>query len=176
MKRDKLLTIRISEEKRKAFNSWCERRNYSSSGFLYEIIEDCLDNSIDPSILTETSLSGKNIDIKRQQQLDKRIDNLEQVISRQSIDLERVKQLDKRIDKLEQISQRVEKLERFAFSSVQTAKRTKSEQLNSTTKLVDQQVDLSSKEKRLEGKKRERGTELQEKLRQQAVDILWAKK
>jgi hypothetical protein len=149
MKRDKLLTIRIDEEKRKAFNSWCKEQNYSCSKFLSDIIEACLDNRIDKSILTEISVSSQSRDIKRQQQLDKLL------------------------DKLEQISQRVSKLERFAFSTPETAKKTTREpphstsnRLNLATQLVDQKSEPPSST----------SSQLKEDLRQRAIDILWANK
>lgn len=81
MARDKLLTIRIEEDKREAFNNWCESRDYNYSKFLYEVIEACLDGRIDESIL-----SSQKLDNNLAEKLDKRIDKLERKIDSQSID------------------------------------------------------------------------------------------
>ena len=101
MARDKLLTIRIEEDKREAFNNWCESRNYNYSKFLYEVIEACLDNRIDESILT-----SQNIENNLANRLDKRIDKLEQQIDSKSID----SKIDKNVVSTEDLEGAIAKL------------------------------------------------------------------
>ena len=81
MGRNKLLTIRIEEGKREAFNNWCEKRNYNYSKFLYEVINACLDGRIDESIVSSQSLDANLVD-----RINDRIDKLEQDLDSQSID------------------------------------------------------------------------------------------
>ena len=80
MARDKLITVRIEEEKREAFKQWADSRNQDASSLLYDFIDACLDERIDESILSRSS--------NPTQQLDNRIANLE----------ENLKELDKQLD------------------------------------------------------------------------------
>lgn len=82
MSRDKLLTIRIEEEKREAFNSWCEARDYSYSKFLYEVIDHCLSGRIDESIF-----SGESVDTNLASSLSDRMKHIEQLVTDRSINL-----------------------------------------------------------------------------------------
>lgn len=82
MSRDKLLTIRIEEEKRLAFNNWCEARDYSYSKFLYKVIEGCLSGRIDESIF-----SGEPVDNDLAVCLSDRMKHIEQLVTDSSINL-----------------------------------------------------------------------------------------
>lgn len=82
MSRDKLLTIRIEEETREAFNNWCEARGYSYSRFLYEVVEGCLSGSIDESIL-----SSKRVDSDIASKLAKRMESVEKLVSENALTL-----------------------------------------------------------------------------------------
>lgn len=82
MSRNKLLTIRIEEEKRLAFNNWCEARDYSYSKFLYKVIESCLSGRIDESIF-----SGEPVDNDLAVCLSERMKHIEQLLSDRSINL-----------------------------------------------------------------------------------------
>lgn len=82
MSRDKLLTIRIEEEKRLAFNNWCEARDYSYSKFLYKVIEGCLSGRIDESIF-----SSEPVDNDLASSLSDRMKHIEQLVTDRSINL-----------------------------------------------------------------------------------------
>ena len=76
MARDKLLTIRIEDDKRQAFNNWCESKDYSYSKFLYEVIEACLSGRIDESILRGEPVDNNLADklLTKIEQVDESID------------------------------------------------------------------------------------------------------
>ena len=78
MARDKLITIRIEGEKREAFNNLAKSQNTDTASLLYDFINQCLDGTIDISLVT-----GKG------NRLDNQIDN-------------------DRIDKLEATTQRLD--------------------------------------------------------------------
>ena len=73
MTRDKLVTIRIEDEKREAFKRWTEARGLEVSGFLYDVIDACLSNQIDESIL-KGKLDTEQIDKIVSQRIDACLD------------------------------------------------------------------------------------------------------
>ncbi len=89
MAKDKLITIRIEDEKRTAFKKWAESRNLDVSSFLYEVIQACIDSRIDQDIVKPRLIDRLEIDeridalSKRLTEIDGRIDNLiEQKVER----------------------------------------------------------------------------------------------
>ncbi len=52
MARDKLITVRIEEEKRKAFGDLAKSQNTDTASLLYDFISQCLDGRIDIRIVT----------------------------------------------------------------------------------------------------------------------------
>ena len=93
MSRNKLLTIRIEEEKRLAFNNWCEARDYSYSKFLYKVIESCLSGRIDESIF-----SGEPVDNDLGSKLLNKIEQVDESIDKR-ISENLVNYLDNKVDK-----------------------------------------------------------------------------
>ena len=93
MSRDKLLTIRIEEGKREAFNNWCEVRDYSYSKFLYKVIEGCLSGRIDESIF-----SGEPVDNDLGSKLLNKIEQVDESIDKR-ISENLVNYLDNKVDK-----------------------------------------------------------------------------
>jgi hypothetical protein len=85
MARDKLITIRIEGEKREAFNQLAKAQNTDTASLLYDFINQCLDNRIDISLVTEKG---------------QRIDN--------QLDDDRLNKIDNRLDKLEATTQRID--------------------------------------------------------------------
>ena len=73
MARDKLITIRIEDEKREAFKRWTEARGLDVSGFLYDVIDSCLSNQIDERIL-KGELDTEQIDKVVSQRVDACLD------------------------------------------------------------------------------------------------------
>jgi hypothetical protein len=102
MARDKLITIRIEGEKRKAFGDLAKSQNTDTASLLYDFISGCLDGRIDIKLVTG---KGNRID-KIDNQIDSnRIDKLE--TDTQKID-ERVGSIAKKLtDWIESFSDRL---------------------------------------------------------------------
>jgi hypothetical protein len=98
MTRDKLLTVRIEENKREAFNNWCEARDYSYSRFLYEVIEACLSGRIDESILSSEPVDNQSNSklLEQIEKVDKSID--ERIEKRLAVSIDNELDIDTRID------------------------------------------------------------------------------
>ena len=73
MAKDKLITIRIEEDKRDTFKSWAESRGKDVSGFLYEVIDACLAGRLDESIVAQ-ELDTDRLDEMVRERLDKNLD------------------------------------------------------------------------------------------------------
>lgn len=102
MARDKLITIRIEGEKRKAFGELAKSQNTDTASLLYDFINQCLDGRIDIKLVTG---KGNRLD-KIDNQLDtNRLDKLE--ATTQEID-ERVGSIAKKLtDWIEAIDDRL---------------------------------------------------------------------
>ena len=48
MAKDKLITVRVTEDIRNSFNVWCESQGLQSSTFLLKFIQSCIDGKIQP--------------------------------------------------------------------------------------------------------------------------------
>ena len=91
MARDKLITIRIEGDKRKAFGDLAKSQNTDTASLLYDFISQCLDGEIDIKLVTG---KGNRIDKIDNQIGSDRIDKLEATTQR--ID-ERVGKLSKKL-------------------------------------------------------------------------------
>ena len=58
MAKDKLITIRIEDLKREAFKNWTKSKNLDVSAFLHDVIDACLDGSIDEKIISSNRLDN----------------------------------------------------------------------------------------------------------------------
>ena len=65
MNKDKLITIRIEAEKRDQFKQWVKDRNLDVSEFLIRIIQACLDEKIDESIVSSNLSQSDTIRIDK---------------------------------------------------------------------------------------------------------------
>ncbi|REJ50939.1 MAG: hypothetical protein DWQ56_25420 [Microcystis aeruginosa DA14] len=91
MARDKLITIRIEEEKREAFKELAKSQNTDTASLLYDFISQCLDGKIDIKLVTG---KGNRLD-KLDNQLDtNRLDKLETATQRLD---ERLGQISKKL-------------------------------------------------------------------------------
>jgi hypothetical protein len=70
MGRDKLITVRIEQDLRDAFNRWTKDKGTDASSVLYDFIKRCLDGSIDANLAT-----GKTIISLYDSRLDAIIEN-----------------------------------------------------------------------------------------------------
>ena len=89
MKKDKLITIRVTEETRDNFNIWCETNKIKSSTFLSNIIEQCIQGIISPD-LTSQSIVNQNVNHleERINSLSEKIKNLDEKYSQRFLNLE----------------------------------------------------------------------------------------
>ena len=86
MKKDKLITIRVTEETRDKFNDWCKANKLKGSIFLYEIISGCINGHITPSLTSQkidnsidSKASQKIVELENQvKNLSSQLDHLEQ--------------------------------------------------------------------------------------------------
>jgi hypothetical protein len=58
MGRDKLITVRIEQDLRDAFNRWTKDKGTDASSVLYDFIKRCLDGSIDANLATGKTIIG----------------------------------------------------------------------------------------------------------------------
>lgn len=82
MARDKLITVRVEEELRSAFNQWAKASNSDASTILYQFVRRCIDGLIDAKLIIGS------VDINETNRLDE--------LARQIQELDN--QLDKRIE------------------------------------------------------------------------------
>ena len=63
MKKDKLITIRVSAETRDKFNQWCETNQLKGSSFLSDIINGCINGIITPNLTSQSidSMASRKI-------------------------------------------------------------------------------------------------------------------
>ncbi len=96
MNKDKLITIRISAEKREQFKKWVKKQNLDMSEFLTTVISACIDGRLDRDLITNLSPESDSICID---ELDKKINQLDN-------------KLDTRIDRIEeQVNELITKLD-----------------------------------------------------------------
>ena len=107
MARDKLITIRIEGDKRKAFGELAKSQNTDTATLLYDFISQCLSGEIDISLVTG---KGNRIDKIDNQIGSERIDKLETTTQRLD---ERVGQISKKLtDWVEAFSDRLNDCDR----------------------------------------------------------------
>lgn len=88
MKKDKLITIRVTEETRDQFNDWCKANKLKGSIFLYEIISGCINGQITPSLTSQKI--DNSIDSKASQkivELENQVNNLSSQLAHLEQDL-----------------------------------------------------------------------------------------
>lgn len=90
MTRDKLITVRIEEDLRNAFNQWTKDHDTDASTVLYDFIKRCLDGTIDANLATGKTVIGLDGD-----RLDKIESAIQGIYAR--LDAER-QRLDERLD------------------------------------------------------------------------------
>ncbi len=107
MNKNKLITLRIEEDKREEFKQWVKDQNLDVSEFLTLIIQACLDGRLDKNLITNLSPQSDSICIDKlddrisqlTNNLDKRIDKIEEQVNQLVIKID--SNIDKRIDKEE---------------------------------------------------------------------------
>ena len=59
MAKDKLITIRIEESKRIAFQEWSEKNQINGATFLYKVIDKCIANELSVDLIySESSIES----------------------------------------------------------------------------------------------------------------------
>ncbi len=114
MNKDKLITIRISAEKREQFKKWVKKQNVDMSEFLTTVISACIDGRLDKNLMTNLSPQSDSICIdtlekkinELDNKLDRRIDKVEEQVNELITKLDT--RIDKNIDKKETIVETLE--------------------------------------------------------------------
>ena len=104
MKKDKLITIRVSKETRDKFNQWCEVNDIKGSSFLSDIINGCIDGSISAKFASQ---SIDNIASHKIAELENTVNSLYSQLN--SLEKGLYDKLDESID--ESVSQKIVELE-----------------------------------------------------------------
>ena len=108
MAKDKLITIRIEESKRIAFQEWSEKNKINGATFLYKVIDKCIANELSVALIdSKSSLESSSLT-----NIQKSIQQLSEKLERRIIEQDnRLASLESEIENLKAIlnSQKTQK-------------------------------------------------------------------
>ena len=69
MTKDKLITIRIEDSKRRAFQKWSEKNQINGATFLDKIIDKCISDELSVDLIHSQTPTEKSSNLSRQKSI-----------------------------------------------------------------------------------------------------------